>query len=220
MKAIIVGATGLIGKQVLEILINDPEIESVTSLNRNKDEVDGKVTHKKIDFDNLKQLEFTEQYDLAFCCLGTTIKIAKTKENFKKVDYQYVVDFAELSKKVGVTSFSVISAMGASSKSGVFYSKVKGQMEEALQKVGLKGLLILRPSLLLGDRKETRFGEKVGEVVMWLLKPIFIGSWRNYAAVQSKHVAQTMVHATKTQPVGLRLFSSAEFKLYANLYKL
>jgi uncharacterized protein YbjT (DUF2867 family) len=131
-----------------------------------------------------------------------------------------VVDFAELAKENGVKSFSVISAMGANAKSSIFYNKVKGEMEEALQKVGIKGLLVLRPSLLLGDRKESRFGEKVGEVVMWLLKPIFIGSWRNYAAVQSKHVAQTMVHATKTQPVGLRLFSSAEFKLYANLYKL
>jgi uncharacterized protein YbjT (DUF2867 family) len=220
MKALIVGATGLIGKQVLEILRNDPEIESVTSLNRKKDETEGKVSHKKIDFDNLNQLDFTQQFDIAFCCLGTTIKIAKTKENFKKVDYQYVVDFAELAKENGVKSFSVISAMGANAKSSIFYNKVKGEMEEALQKVGIKGLLVLRPSLLLGDRKESRFGEKVGEVVMWLLKPIFIGSWRNYAAVQSKHVAQTMVHATKTQPVGLRLFSSAEFKLYANLYKL
>jgi hypothetical protein len=93
-------------------------------------------------------------------------------------------------------------------------------MEEALQKVGIKGLLVLRPSLLLGDRKESRFGEKVSEVVMFLLKPFFIGSWRNYAAVKSEYVAKTMVHATKAQPFGLRLFSSAEFKLYTKLYKI
>ena len=220
MKALIVGASGLIGKQVLEILRNDPEIESVTSLNRKKDETEGKVSHKKIDFNNLNKLEFTQQFDIAFCCLGTTIKIAKTKENFKKVDYQYLIDFAELAKENGVKSYSVISAMGANAKSGIFYNKVKGEMEEALQKIGLKGLLILRPSLLLGDRKESRFGEKVGEVVMFLLKPFFIGSWRNYAAVKSEYVAKTMVHATKAQPVGLRLFSSAEFKLYTKLHKL
>ena len=220
MKALIVGATGLIGKQVLELLNNDPEIEKVVSLNRNKEAVGGKINHQKIDFDHLKEVELKEEYDLAFCCLGTTIKIAKTKENFKKVDYQYVVDFAELAKENGVKSYSVISAMGANAKSGIFYNKVKGEMEEALQKVGIKGLLILRPSLLLGDRKESRFGEKVGEVVMFLLKPFFIGSWRNYAAVKSEYVAKTMVHATKAQPFGLRLFSSAEFKLYTKLYKI
>jgi len=220
MKALIVGATGLIGQQVLEILQNDVEIEKIVSLNRSKDAVEGKVTYQKIDFDQLLEIKLTEDFDFAFCCLGTTIKIAKTKENFKKVDYQYVVNFAEFSKKSGVKSFSVISAMGADAKSSIFYNKVKGEMETALQKVGIRGLLILRPSLLLGNRKEFRFGEKIGEFFMMLIKPILIGSWRHYAAVKSKFVAQTMVHATKKHPFGTRIFSSAEFKLYTELYRL
>lgn len=214
MKAIVIGGTGLIGKLVVEELKANSQVTEVVVLTRNTQATDGKVKFLAIDFNQLNSLEINTGFDVAFCCLGTTIKKAKTKANFELVDYTYVVNFAQWAKNHHIKTLGVISAMGANPNSSVFYSKVKGKTEQALKNIGFYGLLFYRPSLLLGQRNEFRLGEKLGEIMLKIFQPILIGQWQNYRAIQAADVAKTMVNTTLKQPKGIRIFSSGEIKSY------
>ena len=215
MKALIVGASGLVGSETLKLLNNDESITKVVSLGRSKEGQEGKVQHLKVDFENLAETPLEEDFDLAFCCLGITIKKAGSQENFKKVDLDYVLTFADLAKSKNVKTFAVVSAMGADIKSSFFYNRVKGEMEQNIAEKGFYGTVILRPSLLLGKRKEFRFGEKTGELLLTIFRPIMIGSWRSYTAIKATDVTYTMVSSSKKQPKGIRIFKSAQIRAYA-----
>ena len=152
---------------------------------------------------------------MAFCCLGTTIKKAGSQENFKKVDLDYFLTFADLTKSKNAKTFAVVSAMGAEINSSFFYNRVKGEMEQNIAEKGFYGTVILRPSLLLGKRREFRFGEKIGELLLIILRPIMIGSWRSYTAIKATDVTYAMVSSSKKQPKGIRIFKSAQIRTYA-----
>jgi uncharacterized protein YbjT (DUF2867 family) len=189
--AIVAGATGLIGKELVQQLINSDQYRLIYILTRKKSGlVDEKIREIVIDFEKIDQLKFTEPVDDAFCTLGTTMKQAGSKDNFKKVDYEYVVAFANLGKKSGASKFLVVSAMGADPKSSVFYSQVKGMAEEALKHIGFKQLVIFRPSLLLGERKEKRIAERMSGFLMKSLNSLIPD---NYKAIAAEKVAGSMM---------------------------
>ncbi len=134
----------------------------------------------------------TWQAETAVCCLGTTIKTAGSQAAFRAVDYEAVIAFARLAKRVGVQHFIVVSAVGASSTSASFYSRVKGEMEAALQAMNFATLSIVQPSLLLGERAEQRLGERIGQVVSLPLAPLLMGPLSPYRPIHGADVAKAM----------------------------
>lgn len=192
-SALLIGATGLVGREVLQYLCEREEYAAIQVIARNSIS----FTHPKLHV-LVKELELVEEGDLEivddfFCCLGTTIKKAGTKEAFELVDVEYPVKLAALAKKRGALHMLVISAIGANINSNVFYSQAKGKMEKYVTEIGLKRLSIFRPSLLVGEREEFRFGERIGEVVLNILSPFLIGPLKKYRAIDAKQVALSMV---------------------------
>ncbi len=210
-KALIVGATGLVGGYCLQTLLNDPSYSEVTALVRKT----LLVKHRKLKeaitpFDkSLERTLSTINAQDIYCCLGTTIKKAGSQEAFKKVDFSLVVKIAALMKKQGAEQFIVISAIGASKDSKVFYSRTKGEMEEALKGLEYPCLRIVRPSLLLGPRKEFRFGERMSIIMSPFWKLCLVGSLKKYKPVQAESVARFMVKVAKSQPIsGIHIYES------------
>ncbi|MBU1568043.1 MAG: NAD(P)H-binding protein [Proteobacteria bacterium] len=193
-KALLVGATGLVGNLVLQLLLKNSFYSEITILVRNR----FIQTHRKLkvietDFTHLdEKLNHVSSKDI-FCCLGTTIKKAGSEEAFKKVDYSLVLEVAKLIRKQGAEQFIVISAMGANSSSKFFYNRIKGEMEEALKELGYPCLRIVRPSLLLGHRDEFRLAERIGIIMSPFWKLFLVGSLKKYCPVEAKTVARFMV---------------------------
>lgn len=202
-KAIIVGATGLVGNELVQQLLQSESYDSITILVRTPISIQHpKLTQIRLNFNELDSYEEEFAVHDVFCCLGTTIKKAGSQEAFKKVDYEYPLHAATLSKKQGVRQFFVISAIGANSKSRIFYSRTKGELEDALQRLQFPSLHIFRPSLLLGQRKEFRFGEKLASIISPVFAPLFIGKFKKYKPVQASELAQTMLRIALNNRTG------------------
>ncbi|MBU3074477.1 NAD-dependent epimerase/dehydratase family protein [Clostridium estertheticum] len=207
--ALVVGATGLVGGNLVNMLLEAPEYEKVIVWVRKSTGINNKKLEEKIiNFELLDTYKLEDTVNHIFCCLGTTIKKAKSKEAFKKVDLEYIVSLAMKAKENDVSQFLVISAMGSDVKSAVFYNKVKGQMENELSNLGLRGLKIFRPSLLLGDRTEFRFGEKAAEVVSKCIPFIFNGALKKYKPVYGNTVAKAMYKVAIEEKSGIEAFNS------------
>lgn len=208
-RALVVGATGLVGASLVNTLLEAPEYEKVIVWVRKSTGIkNNRLLEKIIDFEMLDTYKLEGKVNHIFCCLGTTIKKAKTREAFKKVDLGYIVSLARKAKEKDVSQFLVISAMGADINSGVFYNRVKGQMEGELNNLGLRGLKIFRPSLLLGDRTEFRFGEKAAEVVSKCIPFIFNGGLKQYKPVYGNIVANAMYNFAIEEKAGIEAYSS------------
>jgi uncharacterized protein YbjT (DUF2867 family) len=189
--AIIAGATGLIGKELLQKLVNSDQYNLIYVISRRSiGLVDNKIRELVTDFENISELRLEQPVDDVFCTLGSTIKKAGSRENFKKVDYEYVVSLAILGKKSGANKFVVVSAMGADQKSTVFYNQIKGMTEETLKNIGFNELIILQPSLLLGKRSEFRLAERIATIFMNTLNVLIPD---NYKAVSAEKVAGCML---------------------------
>jgi len=208
-KALVIGATGLIGKSVVNQLIQNEAYEKITIFVRKSSGfIHEKVEEIIVNFDRLEEYEQYFQVDDVFSCLGTTIKIAKTKENFRKVDYDYSVKVAELASKATVQNFLLISSMGANSDSNIFYSKVKGEVERDVKKLHFTGLFIFRPSLLLGERKEVRIGEKVAEKISVIMPFLFTGPFKKYIPIKGETVAKAMINYALSGITGEQIIES------------
>lgn len=213
-KALIIGATGLIGGYCLENILKDSGYSEVTGLARKP----LLKTHRKLktvitQFSNLEAQLASVKVDDVFCCLGTTIKKAGSQEAFKQVDSTLVVTIAELMRKRGSEQFLVVSAMGANTNSKVFYNQIKGEMEQSLQDLDFPCLRIIRPSLLLGPRQEFRFGEKIGAIVSPILSPLLFGPMKKYRPVEAEAVAKFMVAIANKQPrLGTHIYESDVLK--------
>lgn len=191
--AVLLGATGLIGTELLKILLESNHYSSITIIVRTKLPISHpKLKQLEIDFNQLSEYLSHFQVTDVFSCLGTTIKKAKTKDNFRKVDYEYTLKAAEMAAKFDA-NFLTVTALGANPNSLFFYNRVKGDVERDLGKLPLSTVHIFQPSLLLGDRIEYRFGEKFAESVGAKLSFIFSGSLRKYKPIEGKRVAQSMV---------------------------
>lgn len=189
--AILAGASGLVGSELLPKLIDSDQYSLIYVLSRqNSGFANEKVREFEIDFDSLAALEFNEPIDDVFCTLGTTMKKAGNRDQFMKVDYGYVIALANLGKKCGATRFIYVSAMGADPDSSFFYNRVKGMTERALINMEFDQLVILRPSLLLGNRTEVRPAERISAFFMKAFNRLIPD---NYKAIPAERVAQSML---------------------------
>lgn len=214
-NALILGYTGAVGSALLTELIKSDKVQSVICLGRNAPAYD----HHKIQFVQADLTRMTNHMDAfsgvsrVYCCLGTTIKKAGSKAAFKSVDYNMVVDAGLVAKQAGVQHFSVISAVGANSNSLFYYNRVKGDMEKSLQDIELPRLTIYRPGLLLGDRKESRFGEKVAAAVLPLIEFMMPANTRS---IGIDIVAKAMLLNSIKVDEGLDICFYKEMKQLAN----
>lgn len=213
MTATIAGATGLIGSYLLEELLNDDYFDTVRVLTRRPLDISHpKLEKKLVDFENADSLLVAlANTDVLFCAVGTTQKKVKgDKIAYRKVDYDIPVNLARYCKIVGCEKFILVSSVGANSKSNNFYLRLKGETEDVVKAVGLQSLHIMQPSMLLGNRKEERPGERIGQVLMKavsFLLPV------KYKPVHGRDVAKAMLIAAKTSKQGFITYTYKEFAL-------
>lgn len=213
MKIILLGSTGLVGKSCLKYLSNDIAIDEVLALVRKKTDVNLlKAREVVFNFDEAEKQEELIAGDVLICCLGTTIKKAKSKAAFKKVDFEYPVKLAQIAYKNGIKHFIVISSIGANTKSSSFYLKVKGEMEEAIKKIPFKTISIFRPSILFGIRDEFRLGESIGIGFMKLVSPLLFGKLSKYRGIEADTIAIAINKLVKSPHESVVTFESNMIK--------
>ncbi|ROQ47315.1 putative NAD(P)-binding protein [Marinobacter sp. 3-2] len=195
MRVMLLGATGLTGGKVLQGLLGREEVTQVVALVRHKlPTLHDKLAQHEVDFDRLEDHAELFDVDVIICCLGTTIKKAGSQDQFRKVDLGYPMKAGELGRSRGVRAFILMSAIGASSSSTIFYNRVKGELEDALRDLDYPYLSIYHPSLLLGDRKEQRTAEALGIKAMPLVNRLLIGPLDKYRGIEAQTVASAMVN--------------------------
>jgi uncharacterized protein YbjT (DUF2867 family) len=192
--ALILGPTGLVGSHLLPLLLDAPEYSQVIAVTRRPLPLThAKLTVVEAELAQIPGLAADLQADDTFCCLGTTIKVAKTQGAFMAVDYQAPLDAGRAQAQRGRKRYALVSALGADLRSNFFYSRVKGQVERELSDLGFARLYFARPSLLLGQRREARLGEMLGELGAIPLAPIMRGAWRKYRPIQAATVAENLL---------------------------
>ena len=209
--ALVAGATGLVGREVLAALLADKRIRTVHVLGRRAPDIKHpRLVAHTVDFSHLPALP---KVDEVYIALGTTIKVAGSQQAFRAVDFDAVLVLARAAHKAGVKRLGVVSAMGADPRSRVFYNRIKGEMEQAVSALGFETLVFARPSLLLGDRarlgQPERAGERAGLWVSRLLKPVIPA---NYLPIQAGRVAACLVASVRQGPAGQRVLLSGEMQ--------
>lgn len=203
--ALVTGATGLVGEQLMIQLLSDAGYEKVIAVVRKPLAIShSKLEQLVIDFEDLPTALSGIKADHGFCCLGTTIKVAGSKERQYRIDHDYVTEFAKGCFASGVKRFAVVSSIGADRSSSNFYLRTKGEMEESLKKIPFDGLFVIQPSFLLGHRKEIRTGEKLGIAVMKIVKPLLISGLRKYRGIEAETVAACMIRLVKDAGTGIK----------------
>jgi len=216
MTGSLVGATGLIGSHLLQQLLNDPYFDTVRILIRRPIDITHPKLEKKIvDFnDSDSLLVALSNSDVVFCAIGTTQKKVKgDKDAYRKIDFEIPVKLARFCKMTGCEKFILVSSAGANAKSMNFYQRLKGETDEAVKEVGPKTIHIMRPSLLLGDRKEFRLGENIGKVVMTTLSFLIPAK---YKAIQGRDVAKVMLVLSKKNEEGYFIHANSEIRHLSN----
>lgn len=204
---LVVGATGLVGSQLLKLLVAEIAVKRIIVIGRSQPATQSaKIEFHLFDFQNYNEIEpFFQNVYSVYCCVGTTIKKARTKENFRNVDFRIPVEFARLAEKANVNSFIALSSLGANSLSSTFYLKTKGEMEEAVCKYKIPKIALLRPSLLLGFRSESRPLESLLKVFFYICRFLMVGVLKKYKPISSAVVAQAMISIS---------YSSSNTKVY------
>jgi uncharacterized protein YbjT (DUF2867 family) len=209
--ALVAGSTGLIGSQLLELLLNDSAYSKVIALSRKPLSISNpKLENVVVEASDFKDHSAFKADDV-FCCLGTTIKQAKTKEAFRKIDFDYPLTLATIMKANGATQFFLVSALGADKNSRIFYNQVKGEVEEAIDAVGISAYHIFRPSLLIGPRKEHRSGEDAAKVFYKIFGFIIPAK---YKGIESIKVARAMLSFAKVNKPGKFVHESDEMQTF------
>jgi uncharacterized protein YbjT (DUF2867 family) len=194
-KALIAGATGLVGSHLLRRLLAHASYTRVEVLVRRELSISHpKIRQRIVDFERL-DLGMADGVDDVFCCLGTTIKKAGSQDAFRRVDHDYPLMLARMAKADGARQFLMVSALGADPHSSVFYSRVKGETERDIAAIGLPKVIFMRPSILLGERQEHRPGEGAGALVGQLIAPLLVGPLRKYRPIPADDVAAAMIYA-------------------------
>jgi uncharacterized protein YbjT (DUF2867 family) len=212
--ALIAGGSGLVGGFLLQQLLATPEYDRVVAVGRRPLGLSHpKLVQVTAEFAGLDKVTADLRCDDAFCCLGTTIKQAGSPDAFRAVDHGAVLAFAWAARRNGAQRFFAVSSLGANAQSRVFYNRVKGETEEALEVLEFQTLGIFRPSLLLGPRPESRLGERFGAILMWLAEPLLQGSLRKYRAIEAEVVARAMLRCSYGRPgQGVLIFPSDEIQ--------
>jgi uncharacterized protein YbjT (DUF2867 family) len=201
--ALVLGATGLVGSALVEQLISSDAYDKVILfLRRSSGKQSEKLVEHIIDFDDPESWMHLVKGDVLFSAFGTTIKKAGSQENQFRIDYTYQYQFAEVAKNNGVATCVLVSSAGADSKSKLFYSRMKGQLDDAVQKLGFENLVILKPSVLVGQRSETRLGETLGIVLGRLFTRL--PGLQKYRPIEASIVARAMIKGASG--LGSRIF--------------
>ena len=208
---LVAGATGLVGREILADLLADKSVATVHTLGRRPPDIQHmKLTHHVVDFSSLPALP---KVDECFIALGTTIKVAGSKEAFQALDLKAVEAVALAVRAAGATKLGVISAMGADSHSAVFYNRIKGEMELSLARMGFNSLVIARPSLIDGDRaalgQAGRAGEGIGLKLVRCLSPVIPA---NYRAIKAADIAHALIRHVKAGTPGVVTLMSGEMQ--------
>ncbi|MCF8380967.1 MAG: NAD-dependent epimerase/dehydratase family protein [Bacteroidales bacterium] len=191
--ALLIGATGLVGSNLLKELLLDDTFSRVKIFSRRTTGIShDKLEEIIIDFDHIEKIKNEISGDVLFSCLGTTLKQAGSKKNQYKVDFKYQFEFAKYASENKVPDYLLVSSTSAHPRSLIFYSRMKGELEEAVKKLHFSKISILQPSVLSGERKEKRTGEKFGEITINFLGKIF-PFLRKYRSIKGSIVANAMV---------------------------
>ena len=207
--ALVIGSTGLIGSQLLQLLLeSDDYVKVIAFTKRDIGIKHSKLIQHIIDFDKPETYSELIVGDDFFCTIGTTIKNAGSQQAFRKVDFEYPKQFATFALLNKVKQFLIISSLGADATSGNFYLKTKGEIQNFLKDCAFESVSILQPSILLGDRKEFRFGEKVGGFLMKMLPFLFLGNLKKYRPIESKTVAKALLRIAQKNNIGFKIYES------------
>jgi uncharacterized protein YbjT (DUF2867 family) len=203
--AVVIGATGVVGREVVKELASRDEIsEIITFTRRNYDFESPKVINYVIDFDHIDDHADLVQGEYLFSCLGTTKALAGSIENQKVVDVDYQLQFAKLAQKNGIHHYHLVSSPGADGSSGNAYLQMKGELEDETKKLDFASKNYYRPSLLVGEREDFRFGEKFGIMAASVLP--YVPGLKKYRAIKGKEVALKMVHEAMKLNRGTKIF--------------
>ena len=198
---LLAGASGFIGEKLVQRLLKAPSKPVLMSVVRRPSmPLNSRVQEHIGDFNALEGWMTSWQAETAICCLGTTIKVAGSQAAFKAIDFDAVLQFARLAKRIGVEHFIVVSAVGASPTSASFYSRVKGEMEAALLALDFASVSIVQPSLLLGARAQARTGERLGQILSVPLAPLCMGALAKYRPIHGDVVATAIATLALTPP--------------------
>lgn len=196
MKALIFGASGLTGNHLLKLLIDNQSVTEVITAGRSVMTLcHPKHRHQVIDFDQIDRYSDLFDVQIVFCCLGSTMAKAGGKENFARVDLSYPTEIARKAQQQGAKRLIVISSAGADASSRNFYLSTKGKMEAGVSAVFQEELTFMRPGLILGKRKEFRFGERMATFLLPIFNPLMIGGLKEYRAVDAQLIAAAILQA-------------------------
>lgn len=205
-RALILGATGLVGTEIVDLLLGDATIEKVTAIVRRPlERSSAKLDPQILELDDLATRPGLFRVDHIYCALGTTIKKAGSQDRFRQIDLEFPLNAAKLGLQNGASHFLLVSSIGADAGSRVFYTRVKGELEDRLAALGYRSVTIARPALLLGDRKEHRRGEEIAKKFGWLMPPA-------YKPIHARSVARALVDAARRDEPGLLILESREMR--------
>jgi uncharacterized protein YbjT (DUF2867 family) len=215
-KAVIVGASGLIGTELLDILLQSTEYQEVLILIRKEMPINhSKLVQLVINFDELDKWTNAINGHAIFSCLGTTNAQTPDKQQYRKIDHDYPVKLAQIALKNGIKQFHLISAIGANIKASGFYLRLKGQTEHDVEQVGIKTLHIYQPSLLTGRTQKTRAMEQVFSLLMKAINPLLIGGLKKYRSIPAATVARAMYNQSLKNDVGVYIHTTDKIKQLA-----
>lgn len=196
--AVLLGASGMVGSALLNQLVDDPDYIKVITLVRKKIKIDHpKIEQQVIDFDKPKSYIDLVKGDVLFSSFGTTIKKAGTKKNQYKIDFTYQYEIAKAASENGIKHYVLVSSAGADPKSKIFYSRIKGELDQEVSNLNIDHITILRPSMLDGDRKEKRTGEHIGLKIMNAILPS-LPYFKKYRPIKDYIVARAMLNAANS----------------------
>ncbi|AXJ01080.1 putative conserved protein YbjT [Cyclonatronum proteinivorum] len=212
-KALLIGATGLIGSHLLSYLLDAEQYDTVAVVGRRSTGVKHpKLVEHICDFASMNRHPEIFACDDFYNCMGTTIKKAGSKDAFREVDYTYPLAAANLALAGGAKSCWLVSSIGADITSSIFYLKTKGEVEKAFAEAGFDRTIIFRPAGLLGKRNEFRLKETVGIGFMKLISPLLVGGLKKNRPIEAQHVAYVMAHQPVNHVKGSRVFESHEIQ--------
>lgn len=215
-KAVLVGASGLIGGELLNILLQKTEYQEVLVLVRKELPLSNpKLLQLIIDFDDLDKWEESINGHALFCCLGTTLKKTPDLKEYRKIDHDYPLKLAQIALKNNIKQYHLVSSIGANVKASGFYLRTKGETEQDIEKVNLKTLHIYQPSALSGKRKENRLMERIALAVMKVIDPLMIGGLKKYRSIPASVVARAMFKQSIKNEVGIFIHPSDKIKQLA-----
>lgn len=193
-SAILLGASGGVGSELIKLLLADDRYEKVKLFSRSKSDISHEnIEDYVIDLFELEKYKDVFTADEVYCCIGTTKAKTPDKETYKKIDFGIPAAAAKLAKENGISTFLVISAIGADADSSIFYNRIKGEMQDAVLDEGIAKTHILQPSLIVAHRKDNRVMEKIAEGFMWLLNPLLVGNAAKYKSIKAETIARALI---------------------------